>query len=96
MPDIDWISKVATYGWVAITKNRKIRSSPIEARVAVEVEARIVGFAGSSGNMNSWQMVSALARHWNAIENQITKEPSGPWWLSVSESKTALLSYRLQ
>ena len=58
--DIDWIPRVAAHGWVAITKNHKIRSHPVEARAAVEAEARIVGFAGRSGNMTSWQMMTTL------------------------------------
>ena len=33
--DIDWIPRVAAHGWVAITKNHKIRSNPVEAHVAV-------------------------------------------------------------
>lgn len=52
--DIDWIPRVAAHGWVAITKNHKIRPNPVEARAAVEAKARIVGFAGRSGNMTSW------------------------------------------
>ncbi|MGB8201253.1 MAG: hypothetical protein WCF33_16435 [Pseudonocardiaceae bacterium] len=78
---------------MAITKNHKIRSNPVEARTAVEAEARIVGFAGRSGNMTSWQMVTTLARHWTAIENQIVSDQSGPWWLSLSSRKTGLLGY---
>jgi hypothetical protein len=92
--DIDWIPRVAAHGWVAITKNYKIRSNPVEARAAVEAEARIVGFAGRSGNMTSWQMMTTLTRHWTAIENQIASDPSGPWWLSVSSQRAGLLDYR--
>jgi hypothetical protein len=93
--DIDWIPRVAAHGWVAITKNHKIRPNPVEARAAVEAKARIVGFAGRSGNMTSWQMITTLARHWTAIENQIASAPSGPWWLSVFSQKAGLLSYRV-
>jgi hypothetical protein len=91
--DIDWIPKVASRGWVAITKNHKIRTNPVEAQVAVKAQARIVGFAGGSGNMTSWQMATVLARHWTAIENQIVMAPTGPWWLSIS-STTRLLDFR--
>ena len=91
--DVDWIPRVASHGWVTITKNHMIRTNPVEAQVAVEVQARIVGFAGRSGYMTSWQMATILARHWTAIENQIEMAPAGPWWLSVS-STTRLLDYR--
>lgn len=93
--DIDWIPKVASYRWVAITKNQKIRTNPVEARVAAEAEARIVGFAGRSGNMTSWHMMTLLTRHWAAIENQMDSDPDGPWWLSVSSSTTRVLRYRI-
>jgi hypothetical protein len=29
-----------------------------------------VGFAGGSGNMTSWQMMTTLTRHWTAIETR--------------------------
>lgn len=79
---------------MAITKNHKIRTNPIEARAAITSQARIVGLAGRSGNASSWQMMTILARHWTAIENQIAAAPAGPWWLSVSSSTTSLLPYR--
>jgi hypothetical protein len=93
--DIDWIPRVAAHGWIAITKNHKIRTNPVEACAAVEAKARIVGFAGRSGNMTSWQMMSTLTRHWRAIEHQIAAAPSDPWWLSVSTQKAGLLGYRM-
>lgn len=93
--DIDWIPKVAAHGWVAITKNHKIRTNPVEAQVAADAKARIVGLAGSSGNMSSWQMMTVLVRHWTAIENQ-TVENSGPWWLSASWTGTRSLDYRVK
>jgi hypothetical protein len=65
---------VAARGWVVITKNHKIRSNPVEARAAVEAEARIVGFAGRSGNTTTWQMMTTLARYWTAIENRIASQ----------------------
>ncbi|MGH3875312.1 MAG: hypothetical protein ACRDSR_28095 [Pseudonocardiaceae bacterium] len=59
--------QIRFYVDVAITKSHKIRSNPVEARAAVEAEARIVGFAGRSGNMTSWQMITTLTRYWAAI-----------------------------
>lgn len=51
--DIEWIPRVAGHGWVAITGDRKIRTNPIEAKVATGSGARIVCFASSSGNRTS-------------------------------------------
>lgn len=90
--DPDWIRRVAAHGWVAITKNRKIRTNPVEAQIAIDSALRTVGFAGRSGNLTSWQMVTLLTRHWAAIEAQAAVP--GPWWLSVSATSTRVLDYR--
>lgn len=92
--DVDWIPRVAVRGWVAVTGNRKIRTNPIESKVATGSGARIVCFTGSSGNRTSWEKVGILARHWTAIENMIEREPVGPWWLSVSPSGVNPQPYR--
>jgi len=94
IPDAEWIPRVAARGWVAITGNRKIRSNPLEAGVAVSCSARIMCFAGSAGNRTNWDKVSLLSRHWNAIENMIEREPAGPWWLAVSASGVNPQPYR--
>ena len=93
--DADWIPRVGAHGWVAITKNHRIRSNPVEAQIAVEARLVIVAFAGPTGNLDSCRMMAILARHWTAIENQVAADPSDPWWLSVSLSSTGLLGYRV-
>lgn len=40
------IPAVAELGLVAITNNDKIRTNPVEARIALECGARIVGLEG--------------------------------------------------
>lgn len=92
--DIDWIQRAAAHGWVSITKNRKIRTNPFEARIATEAKARIVNFAGGGGNKGSWHMMTVLTRRWQAIENQIAAHPDGPWWLNISRPGVRLQSYR--
>lgn len=93
--DVDWIPRVAARGWIAITGNRKIRTNPVEAGVAVGCGARIICFAGSAGNRTSWDKVDLLVRHWAAIENMIEREPARPWWLAVNASGVDAQPYRV-
>ncbi len=50
IPDADWIPAVAELGMVAITNNRKTRTNPVEAGIAVASGARIIGPAGKAAN----------------------------------------------
>lgn len=95
IPDVDWIPRVTARGWVAITGNRRIRTNPVEAGIAVGCGARIICFAGSAGNRTSWEKTGLLIRHWAAIESMIEHEPVGPWWLAVNASGVEPQAYRL-
>lgn len=70
------------------------RTNPVDAQVAVDAKARIVGLLALR-HMSSWHMMAVLARHWTAIENQ-TVANSGPWWLSASWTGTRSLDYRMR
>lgn len=84
--DVDWIPMTSALGLVAVTANSKIRTNPVEASVAVSCGARIIGLGGRSGQRTSWQTVTLLTRHWQAIETFIKENPEGPWWLSVTQA----------
>lgn len=86
MPDIEWIPAAAGLGLVAITNNDKIRTNPIEARVALDCGARIIGLAGKVAQRTTWDRAMLLTRHWQSIENFIEAHPAGPWWLAVTQS----------
>jgi hypothetical protein len=92
--DADWIPAVAELGLVAITNNRKIRTNPVEAGIAVASGARIIGLAGKAANGTSWDKATLLTRHWGAIESFIAEHPDGPWWLAVTQSGAGAAHYR--
>jgi hypothetical protein len=94
MPDVDWIPAVAELGLVAITNNDKIRTNPVEARVAVQCGARIVGLAGKVAQRSTWDRAVLLVRHWQAVENHIAAHPNGPWWLAVTQSGAEPRTFR--
>jgi hypothetical protein len=103
IPDADWIPAVAELGMVAITNNRKTRTNPVEAGIAVASGARIIGPAGKAANGTSWDKATLsaapqaaarsrlpllLTRHWHGIESSIAEHPDGPWWLAVTQFGT--------
>lgn len=94
-PDQDWIPVVAGLGWVAITGNEAIRTSPVEAPVAVAAEARIVCLHDPRGNLSTWGKLTQLTRWWVQVEAFIGDHSAGPWWLSVTPSGTRSLDYRV-
>ena len=95
IPDSEWIPVVATNGWIAITGNRKIRESPVEASIAHASAARIVCIHDKRGVLGTWDKVMQLARSWNQVSEFIDTHPAGPWWLSVTPSGVGELRYRV-
>lgn len=95
IPDSNWIPVVAANGWIAITGNREIRESPVEAPVAHAAAARIVCIHDKRGVLATWDKVIQLARSWNQVSTFIDVHPTGPWWLSVTPSGMSELQYRL-
>ncbi len=91
--DVDWIPVVAARGLIAITNNHKIRTTPVEASVAVSSGARMIGLAGKSAQGTSWDKVTLLTRHWGAIEKFVGEHPKGPWWLAVSQTAVTPREY---
>src|SRR5450759_2866678 len=41
-PDEDWLSVVAQRGWIAVTRDGRIRYSPLALSVLMEVDARLL------------------------------------------------------
>jgi PIN like domain len=65
-PDVDWMPVVARHGWVAIRRDRRIHTRPVEVRVFAEVGLRTVWLGGKK-DMTSAQQFDLVRRHWNAI-----------------------------
>lgn len=79
--DPDWIPVVADRGWVAITKNYRIRTQPEEAALAVECGLRVACLMQPVRDANRWDFARMLLRHWDAAAD-LGSQPS-PAWLAV-------------
>lgn len=81
-PDVDWMPVVARRGWVAIRRDRRIHTRPVEVRVFAEVGLRTVWLGGKK-DMTSAQQVELVGRHWNAIEQRRAGLGAGPWSITL-------------
>ncbi len=91
--DTDWIPIVGDRGWVVITNDRRLRTRPVEAELAIAHKLKAVHLHGKVGGQSAWAQLTRIAARWPAIERQHEKAPEGPWWLSVQSSGTAVKSF---
>lgn len=80
--DTEWIPMVGDRGWVVITSDRRLRTRPAEAGLAVTHKLKVVHLRGV-GERSAWNQLVRLASRWDAIERQVQRQPDGPWWLSL-------------
>jgi PIN like domain len=76
-----WLPIVGERGLILITRDKKIRSRPIErARL---IEAGVRGFVlTGAGDMDSEQMLQLVDDRWAEIDHYIADHPIGPWLAS--------------
>ena len=84
--DPDWIPVVGDRGWVVITNDRRIRTRPHEAQLAIDHKLKVVHLHGKIGNAAAWDQLIRITTRWEAVERQVKQEPEGPWWLSLQAS----------
>ena len=64
--DVRWMPIVAERGWVAIRRDRRIHTRPLEVRVFSEVGLRTVWLGGKE-DMSSHQQLDLIIRYWQAL-----------------------------
>ena len=91
--DEDWLPIIGGLGLIVITRDKKIRSRPVEsARV---LSAGVRGFVlTTSGDLNTWQTLTLLVRQWEAIETYVEANPAGPWLAAVTNQGIKALRVR--
>lgn len=72
---------VAERGWVAIRRDRRIHTRPLEVRVFSEVGLRTVWLGGKK-DMSSHQQLDLVIHHWQALEHR--REELGPGPCSIT------------
>jgi PIN like domain len=82
--DDAWLPVVGERGLILLTRDKKIRSRPIErARL---IEAGVRGFVlTGAGDMNSGQMLQLVEDQWPSIDQYIADHAIGPWLASITK-----------
>jgi hypothetical protein len=88
--DHDWLMEIGRRGLVLITRDKKIRSRPVE-RAAI-YEAGVKGFVLTrAGDMSTQAMVDLVLSKWAAMERFLVDHPEGPWLAAVTRHSIAAL-----
>ena len=91
--DTEWIPIVGSRGWIAITSDKRLRTRPAEARLAIEHRLKVVHLHGGVGHRSAWQQAERLISRWSAIERQRSNFADGPWWLSLRSDSSRVLAF---
>jgi PIN like domain len=93
IPDPQWIPIVGDHGWVIITNDKRLRTRPGEAELAIAHKLKVIHLHGDIGNKPAWAQMVRLATRWASIENHMERAPDGPWWFSVRRNGVAAMPF---
>jgi hypothetical protein len=80
-----WIPRVASLGWLIITRDSRIARNRAEIAAVRDSGARMVALAGPEA-VGTWAQLETLCCQWRAIERQV--DQPGPFIFSAT--RTAL------
>lgn len=83
-PDAVWIPRVASMGWVVISRDRHILHRPAEKQAIVDHAARIITLDARKTQLTKWLELEIVVSQWRAVE-QLTTTP-GPWVYTASRT----------
>lgn len=91
--DPEWIPIVGDRGWVIITNDKRLRTRPVEAELAITHKLKVVHLHGNVGTKPAWDQMVRIATRWSSIQNHVERTPAGPWWFSVRSSGVAVMEF---
>lgn len=90
--DTDWIPVIGERGWVVITSDRRVRTRPAEAGLAITHKLKVVHLHGL-GERSAWEQLVRLVSRWGNVKRQVECEPDGPWWLSLRPNGARVMRF---
>ncbi|ORW04121.1 hypothetical protein [Mycobacterium kyorinense] len=91
--DPEWIPIVGDRGWVLITTDRRLRTRPHEATLAITHKLKVIHLHGDVGKRSAWDQLVRVAVRWGSIEGQLARAPEGPWWLSLRRGGALAMNF---
>jgi hypothetical protein len=81
--DLVWIPRVASEGWLIISRDRSIQDSLSELTAVRDNSAKMICLTGEASK-NKWSQLEAVMSQWDSIEPLI--ERNGPFIYKVTRS----------
>lgn len=91
-PDNTWLPTIGHAGLVVLTRDKRIRSRPLERRTLLDHGVRAC-FLTSGGNLDLFSQLRLWLRHWDDIETLVSEHPA-PWLASVTRSGVRVFDTR--
>lgn len=84
--DTEWIPAVAARGLIVITRDKKLRSKPVEVRALWEHGLRVFCIGGRR-DLSTWDWLERVVRLWPRMEEIISERVAGPWIYMLNEAR---------
>lgn len=88
--DVDWMAAVAARDLIAIVRDKKIRTRPLEIERFRAVGLRVF-WLGGKRDLSTWGYLELMVRHWSKMERHIAAEGSGPWGYVITHTTVSKL-----
>ena len=88
----DWLPVVGKAGLVVLTRDKRIRSRPLERQALLDHGVRAC-FQTTGGQLTLFEQLRLWLRWWNEIEKLVDEQP-GPWLASVTRAGAAIFDNR--
>ena len=83
--DTTWIPIVANMGYVAIGRDKRVRTRENEVALIVAHGLRVFSIAPKR-DLSTWEWLGIMMRNWDAMEGILIERPNGPWFYALSTS----------
>lgn len=88
--DSQWLPVVGKAGLVVLTRDKRIRSRPLERQALLEHGVRAC-FLTAGGQLTLFEQLQLWLRNWSEIERLVAEEPA-PWLASVTTNGVRLIA----
>lgn len=90
--DTAWLPVIGQAGLVVLTRDKRIRSRPLERHALLDHGVRAC-FLTSGGSLTLFDQLRLWLRHWDDIETLAAEQPA-PWLASVTRTGVRIFDTR--
>lgn len=90
--DTAWLPVIGQAGLVVLTRDKRIRSRPLERQALLDHNVRAC-FLTSGGSLTLFEQLRLWLRYWDDIEDLVADQPA-PWLASVTRAGVRIFDTR--